>query len=1488
MLAQNSGSVSGLLQQYLDGVDGNFVGKTTKQTRQRLSKESLIQRNIEITVEQRELEQKIEVLLNQTHESNDDKWLQERDKLYAQDDTLARESDAIEDILYTKFGVQGGGRIFMENITIDSQHNFFFFFGLFLTQMQFFFFFFNLDQKIKNRVVDAVCICIHLHVCYVKKMKTSCVQQSANLGKTLGRELREQLDKQPPSNEQTAKEKEKKEEDGEGDDEEIDESFSDSDTESEHDTNENANTNANESKMIEQVIKTSAVTPPNNGRIENIMDVDNTFVSAACTTSMTANEEMKEQANKEETEVKIDTSNGNGEEDQKQTDEQTTTAKKNTKNKAYWLEAEKEWKKQNRNLWNNKGMLSQLDALYDQHLKETEEWMAQIETKSQQRRHDRARIGTPLSPSTTEVSCTSSFVSQQQIIDRQFCQYLGAIRFLIEDEHFVINPLFLKHLLSNASSDEIKELDNDTWMFHISVTLENFKEASETNKRYKNGFHIFYEPTQSHDSNATNGRNEKNQRVLIGKFFTDINNTMLSILLSLSQEAELLAFQCVLQIECSVLQTEETGANVEVEQSQINETENNEISPNDQANQEHEHYSENARQTSQEEGAAVMALDISTEPDVTADDNEHAQADKNNEEDIAMERPVDVEDEYWMSGVLQFHLYLSNKVFEKSFQFNKFKQVKSFEMVLDCLEKENQNEILGINEEFDVDRMILTPSSHKQKQLEFVPSALYEKILPDHKQMVAKRAGDNIYDLYLYQRKAVHWMLQREDNKYIRWIPNLLWREAQFIHVDSLHLQHPHKTKFWFQIDQGSFSLQPINALPDITGGILADQMVYMCLEEICILFFFNRHFFVLFCFGLGKTVECLALIELNKQTHWMTGEPVGLTEGVKHIYIYIYVYVYILFFLNVFHKLNCLNTHVFCLSFSQYRMFRPPKDGLFDEDDEEMKEQEINKSDPSVNAEVASWLEAFPPLECESGATLVVTPPNIVVQWRNEIRRHAPHMRVTIYIGRKSYEDLSKRQKGLKTTTRKRKRKELGEDFDVHDGDAEISRKSIRKAGQTKVSSDLLDCKADALDNNPESEKFLDGVEHGENDEMIMKDGMSFLQFKRGQVPTYKDLGRYDIVITDYRVLSEEVEFCQKPQWNFRRKKRYEVPDTPLLQIRWWRLIVDEAQMVEGALKKCTKMTERIAAMHRWAVTGTPIGNNGLDDLFGLCSFLQLNIGSNQNTWRRVIAHPYYYHDEKRLLYILKWIMYRQTKVNVEDELQIPPKREEFLELKLSPVEEEYYHNYFKEFKELFQREMQFLLPEEETSENDIVATGANTNANANTNTDVDIDLVDQRPKSEDKEESEQKYTENSAEDNSVSLMLEVLQSKPSSPKLRRNLFHHSTKRHLGKSSQRKLESLRQICCHPQVAHRALLAHTMGRHSSVRMSTHAQNAAVQRRKVQSLMRMTDVMRVMVKDAQDAMTQTEREMCRALRNFIRISVYVYTRNPLSIHPSQKH
>ena len=91
------------------------------------------------------------------------------------------------------------------------------------------------------------------------------------------------------------------------------------------------------------------------------------------------------------------------------------------------------------------------------------------------------------------------------------------------------------------------------------------------------------------------------------------------------------------------------------------------------------------------------------------------------------------------------------------------------------------------------------------------------------------------------------------------------------------------------------------------------------------------------------------------------------------------------------------------------------------------------------------------------------------------------------------------------------------------------------------------------------------------------------------------RDLANYDIVVTTYSVLQSETNYVDLPHSNsaegrrFRNPKRFMAIPAPLPCVKWWRMVMDEAQMLESTTSKTAEMALRLKAEHRWCVTGTP-----------------------------------------------------------------------------------------------------------------------------------------------------------------------------------------------------------------------------------------------------------------------------------------------------------
>ncbi|KAL3695861.1 hypothetical protein R1sor_009937 [Riccia sorocarpa] len=175
-------------------------------------------------------------------------------------------------------------------------------------------------------------------------------------------------------------------------------------------------------------------------------------------------------------------------------------------------------------------------------------------------------------------------------------------------------------------------------------------------------------------------------------------------------------------------------------------------------------------------------------------------------------------------------------------------------------------------------------------------------------------------------------------------------------------------------------------------------------------------------------------------------------------------------------------------------------------------------------------------------------------------------------------------------------------------------------------------------------------------------------------------DLAAADIVLTSYDTLRTDV--CHEPdkarvvRRSMRYFKRYPVIPTPLTRLKWWRICLDEAQMVECSTSRATEMALLLEAENRWCVSGTPI-QRGLDDVFGLLKFLQAKPFDELQVWNQVLQFPYEAGDEKAMAYLHKFlgtIMWRSSKNDVKDELNLPGQEEDVSWLRLSATEAYFY----------------------------------------------------------------------------------------------------------------------------------------------------------------------------------------------------------------------
>ena len=165
-------------------------------------------------------------------------------------------------------------------------------------------------------------------------------------------------------------------------------------------------------------------------------------------------------------------------------------------------------------------------------------------------------------------------------------------------------------------------------------------------------------------------------------------------------------------------------------------------------------------------------------------------------------------------------------------------------------------------------------------------------------------------------------------------------------------------------------------------------------------------------------------------------------------------------------------------------------------------------------------------------------------------------------------------------------------------------------------------------------------------------------------------ELAQCDLVITTYHVVASE--------FDKRSKKMRNGGVSPLQQINWFRIVLDEAHMIREQSTRQSKAICALSAQRRWAVTGTPVQNR-LDDLGALIKFLRISPFDEKNGFAQFILGPFKNADPD-ILPKLRLLVDSITLRRLKDRIDLPTRHDRIVRLEFGKEERALYDLFAKD----------------------------------------------------------------------------------------------------------------------------------------------------------------------------------------------------------------
>lgn len=301
---------------------------------------------------------------------------------------------------------------------------------------------------------------------------------------------------------------------------------------------------------------------------------------------------------------------------------------------------------------------------------------------------------------------------------------------------------------------------------------------------------------------------------------------------------------------------------------------------------------------------------------------------------------------------------------------------------------------------------------------------------------------------------------------------------------------------------------------------------------------------------------------------------------------------------------------------------------------------------------------------------TLIIAPDSILKQWVLEVENLAPTLALTVYKGVGNYAKLGNnpaliaeylRKFDMVFTTYSIISKEL--DYALFSSRNRETRNSVEKNNSYRDYLQGQDATPSASTDSSDAARDDDST----NDTILA------LSTEKSKHSSKRDGGKFGE--TDFeKALQEEINLAIKHNRipEIYKKFNYE---SPLMLTHFWRVVLDEVQMVSSKYSRAFRSAALIPRFHAWGVSGTPIKKD-LSDLNSILGFLKYfpfcgDLG--KKSWQTAL------NSKDEFIKLWRKLAIRHTKAMVHDDIKLPPQNRILLTIPFTSIEQDNYDRAFE-----------------------------------------------------------------------------------------------------------------------------------------------------------------------------------------------------------------